>query len=72
VSFLYRDNPTRSTIILQGKARVETDGKVRKQLFDESPEVEQNHESWEAGVAVIIDLDQVDGGTPDGRVKFRR
>ena len=72
MSFLFRDNPTRSTIILQGTARVDTDPAIRKQIFDESPEVEQNHESWEAGAAVIIDLDQVDGGTPDGRVKFRR
>ena len=72
MSLLFRDNPTRSTIILQGKARVDADPAVRKQIFDESPEVEQNHESWESGAAVIIDLEQVDGGTPDGRVKFRR
>jgi hypothetical protein len=57
---------------LQGTARVDADPAIRKQIFDESPEVEQNHESWEAGAAVIIDLDQVDGGTPDGRVKMRR
>ena len=45
MSLLFRDNPTRSTIILQGKARVDADPAVRKQIFDESPEVEQNHEN---------------------------
>jgi len=72
ISLLYRDNPTRSTLIFQGKAHVDSDEAVRKQVFDDAPEVEQNHETWTTGVAVIIDLEQVDGGTPDGRVRLRR
>jgi hypothetical protein len=71
VELLYRDNPSRSTLIFKGKARVETDGAVRKQIFDDSPEVEQNHESWENGAAIIIDLSEANGGTPDGRVRFK-
>jgi hypothetical protein len=71
VELLYRDNPSRSTLIFKGKARVETDGSIRKQIFDDSPEVEQNHESWEAGAAIIIDLSEVGGATPDGRVRMQ-
>jgi hypothetical protein len=72
MTLLYRDNPSRSTITLQGKAHIETDEAVRRQIFSDSPEVEQNHESWESGVAIVIDLEQVDGMTPDGRVRMRR
>lgn len=72
MSLLYRDNPSRSTLIFMGKARIEDDERVRKEVFEATPEVEQNHESWTTGAAVIIDLEQVDGATPEGRVKFRR
>ena len=72
MSLLYRDNPTRSTLIFNGKARIEEDDTLRKQIFDETPEVERNHESWTSGAAVIIELDTADGATPVGRVRFRR
>jgi hypothetical protein len=72
LTLLYRDNVTRSTLVFQGKARLDPSDAVRRQVFEDSPEVEQNHESWTSGVAVIIDLEQVDGGTPEGRVRLRR
>ena len=72
MALLYRDNPTRSTLIFQGKAYIETDDALRKQIFDETPEVERNHESWTSGAAVIIDLETADGATPAGRVRLRR
>lgn len=71
VELLYRDNPSRSTLIFKGKARVESDEAIRKQIFDDSPEVEQNHESRANGAAIIIDLSEVGGATPDGRVRFK-
>lgn len=71
VELIYRDNPSRSTILFKGKARVEPDEAVRSRIFTESPEVEQNHESWESGVAVIVDLTEVNGATPDGRVRMK-
>jgi len=71
VELLYRDNPSRSTLIFRGKAYVETDAAIRRQIFDDSPEVERNHESWEAGAAIIIDLSEVGGATPDGRVRMK-
>jgi hypothetical protein len=71
VELLYRDNPSRSTLIFKGKARVEADEAIRKQIFDDSPEVEQNHESWANGAAIIIDLSEVGGATPEGRVRMK-
>lgn len=71
VSLLYRDNGSRSTMIFTGTARVDESTDVRKAVFEDSPEVEQNHESWETGAAIIIDLSEVGGATPDGRVRMK-
>jgi hypothetical protein len=71
VSLLYRDNGSRSTMIFTGKARVDSNPDVRKAVFGDSPEVEQNHESRENGAAIIIDLSAVGGATPDGRVRMK-
>jgi hypothetical protein len=72
LTLLYRDNVTRSTLVFQGQAHIDPSEDVRRRVFEDSPEVEQNHETWTSGVAVIIDLEQVDGGTPEGRVRMRR
>ena len=71
VSLLYRDNGSRSTMIFTGTAHVDESADVRKAVFEDSPEVEQNHESWENGAAIIIDLSEVGGATPDGRVRMK-
>ncbi len=71
VELLYRDNESRSTLLFKGNARVDSDNAVRRSVFHEAPEVEQNHESWESGVAVIVDLTEVNGATPDGRVRMK-
>src|SRR5207247_9192124 len=66
---LYRDSGERTTLTFQGKGHVQNDDATRKKLWDMIPEVERNHETWESGAPLIIDLDRVDGGTPDGRVR---
>jgi hypothetical protein len=71
VELLYRDNESRSTLIFKGNARVDSDVVVRRAIYDATPEVEQNHEAWESGVAVIVDLTEVGGATPDGRVRMK-
>jgi len=72
VSLLYRDNPTRSTLIFEGKAHVLENGEEALRIHDMTPEVERNHLTRESGAAIIIDLEAVDGSTPDGRVRYRR
>jgi len=71
IELLYRDNESRSTLIFRGNARVDSDAVVRRAIYDATPEVEQNHEAWESGVAVIVDLTEVGGATPDGRVRMK-
>lgn len=72
ISLLYRENPTRTTMIFEGKAHVLPDGPDALKIHDISPEVERNHLTRETGAAIIIDLTSVDGGAPEGRVRFRR
>ncbi|MEA2641590.1 MAG: hypothetical protein QOF51_2984 [Chloroflexota bacterium] len=72
VAMFYRDNSTRTMFSFMGTARVDSDEGVRRKVYDISPEVERNHEAWTTGVAVIFDIQQVDGFAPEGRVRMRR
>jgi len=72
ISLLYRENPTRSTLIFEGKAHVLDDKEEALRIHDMSPEVERNHLTRDTGAAVVIDIENIDGSTPEGRVKVRR
>ncbi len=72
MTLLYRDSASRSTLIFQGRGHLATSEEIRDRVFDLIPEIEQNHSPDRTGSALIIDLDRVDGGTPDGRVRFVR
>ena len=72
MSLLYRENPTRSTLVFKGKAHVLAEGQEALRIHDLTPEVERNHLTRETGAAIVIDLESVDGATPEGRVRFRR
>lgn len=72
VAVLYRENPTRSTLIFKGKAHVVEDQAEALRIHDMTPEVERNHLTRDTGCAVVIDLESIDGATPEGRVRYRR
>lgn len=72
VALLYRENPTRSTLVFKGRAHILGDAKEAMRIHDMTPEVEQNHLTRETGAAIVIDLESIDGSTPEGRVRFRR
>ena len=61
VSLLYRNEEKRSTYTLQGRARVVQDSAVRQRVFDASAPAERAHDFAMLGVAVVIDLDRVEG-----------
>jgi hypothetical protein len=67
IALLYRNGPDRVSYQFHGRARTVTDEDVRNQVFDNSPEVERNLDLEHKGVAVVIDVDRVEGraqGTP--------
>ena len=61
VALMYRDEDTKATYQFQGRARVTTDGSERQRIYEASAAVEQAHDFAQLGVAVIIDLDRVEG-----------
>lgn len=61
VALMYRNEETRATYQLQGRARVSSDADDRQRVFDRSPEAERAHDFAMLGVAVLIDLDHVEG-----------
>jgi len=71
VALMYRDHDTKETFQFQGRAKVSTDEAVRSRIYERMAEAERNHDYARTGVALIIDLDRVEGWfgmTPDGPV----
>lgn len=68
VTLWYRDPATRTTIQFRGTAKVDGDENFRTLVFDRSPANEQAADPERKGVAVLVDLDRVDGRTPAGPV----
>ena len=68
---MYRNEDTKETFQFQGRARVATGDAERKKVYDNAPPVERAHDFARTGVALIIDLDLVEGWfglTPDGPI----
>jgi hypothetical protein len=55
----------------RGRGRVESSETVRRKVYDDSPEVERNLDKDRKGVALIIDLDSVDGFFGGNMLKMR-
>jgi hypothetical protein len=72
LTLMYRNAPTRSTIFFYGRGHVENDDATRARVYDESPEGERGRDPEKKGVPLIVDLDVVQGGSPDARVDMRR
>ena len=72
LSFFYRDPAARTFLQIQGRGRVDDDPHVRDVVFDNSPEREQSIDPDRLGVAVIVDVDHVQGRLADGPVNMSR
>jgi hypothetical protein len=60
VSFMYRHPAQRVVLQFAGRARV-VEGAERDRVYDLAPEFEQKADPEKKDVAVIIDLDKVEG-----------
>jgi general stress protein 26 len=72
IGLLYRDNATRSTLVVQGKGHIETDAETVATVWNGIQDVEQKHETRDSGCALIIDVLKMQGGTPRGGVRVER
>ena len=68
----YRDASRGRTYQFMGRARVADDPATRDAVYAGQPEVERNLDPYQHGVAVIVDLDRVEGTGPTGRFRLER
>jgi len=73
VALMYR-SATTPMLQFQGRARITTDPAERARVFESAPERERNVDPERKGLAVIVDLDKVEGvlGFKDGKPVFAK
>jgi hypothetical protein len=71
VALWYRDPANRTNYQFSGRAHLVTDAVEAKGIYDSSAERERNVDPRRRGVAVIVELEQIEGSGPDGRVFMR-
>jgi hypothetical protein len=72
IALMYRDEDAKATYQFQGRARVRPELRVRQQVFDAAPAAERAHDPAMRGVAVLVELDRVEGYAglgPQGKVE---
>lgn len=78
LALMYRDEDTKATYQFQGRARVSTSEADRGRIYEKMAQAERNHDPARLGIALIIDLDRVEGWAgmsangPVGRVRMIR
>lgn len=61
IALMYRDEQAKATYQFQGRARVSTEPAHRQTIFERAHPAERAHDFAMLGVAVIVDLDRVEG-----------
>ncbi len=69
--FGYFEADDRGFMIFRGRARVDDDESVRDKIYESAHEMERDKDPDRKGVAVIIDLDAVDGFFGGTRLQMR-
>src|ERR1700722_16755217 len=74
ISLLYGElrPQSKAFVTVRGRGRVDSSEAVRRKGYDGSPELERNLDKDRKGVALIIDLDSVDGFFGGSVLKMRR
>jgi hypothetical protein len=72
VTLFYHDPKTRTTYTFYGRAWIADDPDTRIVVFEDSHLREQQMDFRRRGVAIVVDLDRVEGRTPSGRLLMVR
>jgi len=72
VTLFYHDPKTRTTYTFYGRARMADDPETRTVVFENSHPREQQMDFRRRGVAIVVDLDRVEGRAPSGRLLMLR
>lgn len=70
--FGYFEPDDRGFMIFRGRAHVADDEAVRAHVYEHAHEFERNQDAERKGVAVLIDLDSVDGFFGGARLQMKR
>jgi hypothetical protein len=72
IAMYYRDPKTRSAITMTGRATIVRDGPVRDRVYENQPALERNFDGRKRGIAIVVDLDEVETAGPSGRARMVR
>jgi hypothetical protein len=72
VTLFYHDPASRTTYTFYGRARVEAEPNARATIFANSNAREQQADFRQRGVAIVVELDKVEGRAPAGRILMLR
>jgi SnoaL-like domain len=72
VTLFYHDPGSRTSYTFYGRARVEGEPAARATIYENSPARERQADFRRRGVAIVVDLDKVEGRGPGGRVLMLR
>jgi hypothetical protein len=72
VTLLYRNGQTRTNYTFYGRGWITKDEQERWVIFDNSPPIERVADPDRRGVAVMIEIDEVEGSGPRGRIHMVR
>jgi hypothetical protein len=74
IALLYGSfEPTaRAFMIFRGRARIDSSDAVRNQVYDRAHAFERGQDKDRKGIAIVIDLDSVDGFYGGAQLKMRR
>src|ERR1700689_1410515 len=62
---------SKAFVTFRGRGHVDSSESARRKVYDDSPEIERNMDKERKGVAIIIDLDSVDGFFAGNVLKIR-
>jgi hypothetical protein len=72
VTLFYHDPARRTSYTFYGRSRVEHDPGARAAIFENSHPREQQVDFRRRGVAIVVDLDRIEGRVAGGRVLMLR
>lgn len=72
LTLLYRNTEPRMMLIFKGRGHLVSSEDVRKKVYETAPQSEQNADRDRKGMALIIDLDRVNGVIPGAPINMAR
>jgi hypothetical protein len=72
VTLLYRSPEPRMMLNIQGRGHFDSSDTVRSKVYESSPQSEQNADRERKGMALIIDVDRLNGMAPGAAFNMQR